>query len=121
IEANVHGVDMDPFLCELSATFLRMVLARHIRQAGYEPVFNVQHGDGLGSGTLLVGGYGLVLCNPPYRILTPYETIPYAADYGNLMRGQPNLYTLYLGRAMSLLRESGTAVFLTQMSFLSGQ
>lgn len=121
IEANVHGVDMDSFLCQLSVTFLRMVLARHIGEAGYDPVFRVQTGDGLDAGALSAGEYGLVLCNPPYRKMTRTETGPYAAEYGNLMRGQPNLYTLFIGRAISLLRASGTAVFLTPMSFLSGQ
>lgn len=121
IEANVHGVDMDAFLCQLSVTFLRMVLSRHIEAASYDPEFRVTTGDGLVLSALPSGSYGLVLCNPPYRKMTRAETGPYCAEYGKLMRGQPNLYTLFIGRAMSLLRVSGTAVFLTPMSFLSGQ
>lgn len=121
IERNLHGVDLDPFLCLLSKTFLRIVLSRHIITARDEPNFQVTVGDGLGQAPLGTGGYSLVLCNPPYRKMTRAETVPYVDDYGPLMQGQPNLYTLFIARAMALLRETGTAVLLTPMSFVSGK
>lgn len=121
IEANLHGMDIDPFLCKLSTIFLRMVVAKHIIKAGYEPNFHVQCGDALISKTLGVGTYGLVLCNPPYRKLARTEVAPYAFDYRNLIHGQPNAYTLFIGLATSLVKSNGLAVFLTPMSFISGQ
>ena len=121
IEKSVHGVDMDPFLCLLSKTFLRTVLARHIAAAGYDPDFRINVGDGLRYAGLELGSFGLVLCNPPYRKMTRAETAPYIEGFGQLMRGQPNLYMLFIARAMGLLREKGVAVFLTPMSFLSGK
>ncbi|EOX9655850.1 Eco57I restriction-modification methylase domain-containing protein [Pseudomonas aeruginosa] len=121
IEANVHGTDIDPLLCELSTGFLRMVLAEHITAAGREPNFIVAVDDGLSSPRLPVSSYRLVLCNPPYRKMTAAEAQPYRAELGQLMLGQPNLYTLFIGRAMKLLQEGGSAVFLTPMSFVSGR
>jgi hypothetical protein len=121
IERSLHGVDTDPFLCFLSKAFLRVVLAPHITMAGYEPDFQINVGDGLSCAGLGTGFYELVLCNPPYRKMTRAETEPYIDGYGALMRGQPNLYMLFIARAMELLRERGTAVFLTPMSFLSGK
>jgi adenine-specific DNA-methyltransferase len=121
IERSVHGVDTDPFLCFLSKTFLRIVLAPHIATARYEPHFQISVGDGLSCDCLDSDFYELVLCNPPYRKMTRAETEPYIDGFGALMRGQPNLYMLFIARAMGLLRERGTAVFLTPMSFLSGK
>lgn len=121
IEANVHGADIDPLLCELSTGFLRMVLAKHIVSSGREPNFVVTVDNGLSSPRLPVGSYRLVLCNPPYRKMTAAEAQPYRAEFGHLMLGQPNLYTLFIGRAMGLLQEGGSAVFLTPMSFVSGR
>ncbi|MBI4755037.1 MAG: N-6 DNA methylase [Betaproteobacteria bacterium] len=121
LEVNLHGADIDPLLCELSIGFLRMVLAEHIAAAGREPNFLVALDDGLSTTCLRAGSYRLVLCNPPYRKLTSAEAYPYRAELGHLMLGQPNLYTLFIGRAMGLLGDGGSAAFLTPMSFVSGR
>jgi hypothetical protein len=98
-----------------------MVLVEHITAARREPNFVVMVDDGLSSPCLPVGSYRLVLCNPPYRKMTAAEAQPYREELGHLMLGQPNLYTLFIGRAMGLLHEGGSAVFLTPMSFVSGR
>lgn len=121
LEANLYGCDSDPFLCELSATFLRMVLAEHIASAGREPSFKIQTGDGLAAFEPQVGTFSVVLCNPPYKKLAKDETAPHADSYADVIKGQPNLYTLFMRRSMRLLASNGTAVLLTPMSFLSGQ
>jgi hypothetical protein len=121
IEANLFGVDTNPFLCELSVTFLRMVLAKHIQAAKREPTFNVVCGDGLGAVQGAQGTFQLVLCNPPYRKMSKSEVVPYLPAYGHIMHGQPNLYALFFCQAMALLRPVGLAVLLTPMSYLSGR
>ena len=121
LEANLYGCDNDAFLCELSATFLRMVLATHIASAGREPSFKIQTGDGLTAFETQVGTFSVVLCNPPYKKLAKDETAPHAGSYADVIKGQPNLYTLFMRRSMRLLATKGTAVLLTPMSFLSGQ
>lgn len=121
IENHLFGVDTDQFLCELSATFLRMILAEHIRTAGREPKLNVRCEDGLREFADEKGTFQLVLCNPPYRKLNKLEITPYLESYGHIVRGQPNLYTLFFCKAVELLAPDGSAVLLTPMSFLSGQ
>lgn len=121
LEANLYGCDSDTFLCELSAAFLRMVLAEHIASVGREPNFKVQAGDGLTTFENQLGTFTLVLCNPPYKKLTRDETASLVVPYADVIKGQPNLYTLFMRRSMRLLSLNGTAVLLTPMSFLSGQ
>lgn len=121
LERNLYGCDSDTFLCELSATFLKMVLVDHIVKAGREPIFNIRLGDGLTAFKNDLGSFKLVLCNPPYKKLTREELAPYLELYADILKGQPNLYALFMRRAMHLLKANGTAVLLTPMSFLSGQ
>lgn len=121
LEANLYGCDSDAFLCSLSATFLRMVLAEHIANARREPRFQIKCGDGLRAFETQVGTFSVVLCNPPYKKLTKDETAPHVGSYADVIKGQPNLYTLFMRRSMRLLAPKGRAVLLTPMSFLSGQ
>ena len=121
LEANLYGCDNDAFLCELSETFLRMVLSEHIESAGREPTLNIQLGDGLTAFENQVSTFSLVLCNPPYKKLAKAEAAPYLGPYADVIKGQPNLYTLFMRRSTRLLASKGKAVLLTPMSFLSGQ
>lgn len=121
LEANLYGCDNDAFLCELSATFLKMVLAEHIESAGREPTFKIQPGDGLTAFESQVSTFSLVLCNPPYKKLTKAEAAPHLGPYADVIKGQPNLYTLFMRRSTRLLASKGKTVLLTPMSFLSGQ
>ncbi len=121
IEANLYGCDTSEFLCFLTGTFLRMVLADVIAAAGRAPQFKITLGDGLTLFPRLKGKFSLVLCNPPYRKLTQTELAPYAKAYKEVLNGQPNLYSLFIHRATELLAPTGIAGLLTPMSFLSGQ
>lgn len=121
LEENIHGCDIDPFLCRLSSIFLKMALSKRIERAGRMPTFKIRTGNGLRVFDELVGTFTLVLCNPPYRKLQRAEAIPLYKEYGEVMKGgQPNIYSLFIGRSMQLLQEKGIAALLTPMSFLSG-
>lgn len=121
IESNLYGVDTEPFLCELSLVFLRMVLAEHIINVGEEPQFNVICGDGLSALGKELQTFDLVLSNPPYRKMIRDEVKPLLEVYGSIIEGQPNLYSIFIKRASILLKPKGKAVLLTPMSFLSGK
>lgn len=121
LEANVFGCEADEFLCWLSAAFLRMAVAKTIKEAGREPVFNILHGDGLKLFEASERDFQVVLCNPPYRKMTQAELEPYLCSYSDVVKGQPNLYSLFIRRTTQLLRPSGVGAVLTPMSFLSGQ
>lgn len=121
IEKHLFGLETDPFLCKLSTTFLRMVLAEHIEATGLEPKFNVHCGDGLSALPDTVGTFDLVLSNPPYRKMTREEIEPLIDAYGSIVVGQPNLYSLFIKRASELVKPGGKSILLTPMSFLSGK
>lgn len=121
LEANVFGCEADEFLCWLSAAFLRMAVAKTIKEAGREPVFNIEHGDGLKLFEARTRGFQVVLCNPPYRKMTRADLEPYLSSYSDVVKGQPNLYSLFIRRTTRLLSPGGVGAVLTPMSFLSGQ
>lgn len=121
LEDIIFGCEADEFLCQLSAAFLRMAVAKTIKEAGREPVFNILNGDGLKLFEANNQGFQLVLCNPPYRKMTQAELEPYLSSYAEVVKGQPNLYSLFIRRTTQLLSPSGLGAILTPMSFLSGQ
>ena len=121
IESNLYGCDTSEFLCFLSESFLRMVLAELIEEAGRSPRFNIVTGDGLTQFDEQRGEFSLVLCNPPYRKMTQAELAPYVTAHKTVLNGQPNLYSLFMHRATQLLRPTGVAALVTPMSYLSGR
>jgi hypothetical protein len=121
IESHLYGIDTEPILNELSCAFLRMVLSTHIIKAQQAPKFNVVCADGLMAFNHELQSFDLVLSNPPYRKMTKEEVTPLLAEYGSVISGQPNLYSVFIKRATDLLKPKGKAVLLTPMSFLSGK
>ena len=121
IETHLFGCDSSSFLCFLSDAFLHMVLADVILKAGRSPTFKIVTGDGLSVFEEQCGEFTTVLCNPPYRKMSRIELEPYLDRYKDVLKGQPNLYSLFMYRATRLLKPSGVAGLLTPMSFLSGQ
>lgn len=120
LESNIFGCEADEFLCWLSAAFLRMAAAKAIKEAGREPVFTILHGDGLKLFEAHEKSFQVVLCNPPYRKMTQAELEPYFSSYADVVKGQPNLYSLFIRRTTQLLKPGGVGAVLTPMSFLSG-
>jgi hypothetical protein len=121
LEENIYGSDIDPFLCKLSSIFLKMALSKEIDSAGFNPSFKIRSGNGLIAFKGLIGTFDLVLCNPPYRKMARTEAIGLKSGYAEIMKGQPNIYSLFINRSTKLLKTGGTAVLLTPMSYLSGE
>lgn len=121
IEAHLYGVDMDAALCELSKHFLCMALHKEIRKAGYVPEFRIHQADSLLDLTSMFGTIDVVVCNPPYRKMSADELEPLRPEFADVIEAQPNLYGLFIGLCVRLLREGGYAAVVTPTSFLSGQ
>ena len=62
--------------------------------------------------------YDFVISNPPYYKLNKND--PQSIAMMQLNSGQPNIYTLFMALATSLLRINGEMVFITPRSFCSG-
>jgi adenine-specific DNA-methyltransferase len=121
IQSHLLGAEIDSTLCRISEFFLRMALYDDIVSAGIEPKFNIRLGDSLKVLEKLYGRIDVVICNPLYRKMKPTEVDLYRKVYGDFIEGQPNLYGLFFGLTLKLLKHDGIAGLLTPTSFLSGQ
>ncbi|MBS0343444.1 MAG: N-6 DNA methylase [Proteobacteria bacterium] len=121
IEKHLHGCDLDKTLCELSKHFLCMALHSETQKTGYVPTFKVYPANSLTHLTASFGTVDVVVCNPPYRKMTPGELEPLRDGYSDVIEAQPNLYCLFIALCVRLLRIGGRAALVTPTSFLSGQ
>ncbi|MDP9993832.1 adenine-specific DNA-methyltransferase [Variovorax boronicumulans] len=121
IEANLYGTDMDPVLCELSKHFLLMALEQEVSETGWVPAFKVHPADSLRELDRMFGTMDVVVCNPPYRKMVAKELEDIREAYADVIEAQPNLYGLFIGLCVRLLRPGGYVALVTPTSFLSGR
>jgi adenine-specific DNA-methyltransferase len=62
--------------------------------------------------------YDMVICNPPYYKLKKNSAEGVAM--ARIIKGQPNIYVLFMAMAAKLLKTGGQMVFLTPRSYFSG-
>lgn len=62
--------------------------------------------------------FDLIISNPPYRKIA--KDAPESQGMLDVVYGSPNLYFLFMGMSISLLRENGEMVFIVPRSWTSG-
>lgn len=62
--------------------------------------------------------FDIIISNPPYFKLSKNDARSIAAK--ELVSGQPNIYSIFMGIASKLLNENGELIFITPRSFASG-
>lgn len=62
--------------------------------------------------------YDLVICNPPYYKLK--RNSPEAIAMNEIVKGQPNIYVLFMAMAAKLMSNQGQLVVLTPRSYCTG-
>lgn len=62
--------------------------------------------------------FDVIISNPPYFKLSKNDERVLAVQ--ELVSGQPNIYSLFMGIASKLLKQSGELIFITPRSFASG-
>lgn len=62
--------------------------------------------------------YDFIISNPPYYKLK--NDSPYVSLMSNIIRGQANIYSLFMALCAKLLKEDGQIVLLTPRSYCSG-
>ncbi|MBN2650105.1 MAG: N-6 DNA methylase, partial [Prolixibacteraceae bacterium] len=77
-------------------------------------VFNVSTLFGLEK----VNQYDYIISNPPYFKISKTDKRAIAAK--ELVYGQPNIYSLFMGVAAKLLKQDGELIFITPRSFAAG-
>lgn len=121
VETHVIGWERDPVLAYISRTFLGLVMEAEAGVAGCALDPNIDVADSLSRVERdNKQGFDVVLCNPPYRKISAKELPTFRARYGDLIAGQPNLYTIFSAAAMKLARPGGIVTLLTPTSFISG-
>lgn len=65
-----------------------------------------------------VPNFDIIISNPPYFKLSKEDKRTIAAQ--ELVSGQPNIYSIFMGIAAKLLSENGELIFITPRSFASG-
>ena len=63
--------------------------------------------------------YDVCCINPPYFKYSA-KTSPYAKSMAHLFKGDPNIYALFVAKALSLLAPKGELIFITPRSFTNG-
>lgn len=69
-------------------------------------------------GTGNVRKYDYIISNPPYFKISKSDKRSIAAK--DLVYGQPNIYSLFMGLSAKLLNENGELIFITPRSFAAG-
>ena len=62
--------------------------------------------------------YDIIISNPPYYKLNKKDIERYKS--GEIIPGQPNIYSLFMAVSAGMLNENGQMVFITPRSFCSG-
>jgi len=119
IQGHLYGRDKDAVLCELSKQFLCMALYKEIKQTNCLPEFKVSQADSLLELVSMFDTIDVVVCNPPYRKMAADELRHLRKSVGDVIEIQSNLYGLFVGLCVRLLRAGGYAALVTPTSFLS--
>jgi adenine-specific DNA-methyltransferase len=121
VEGHVSGFELDEFLCELSGAFLNMALYEHVCRAGRILKPRIVRGDALTTALRFTGHFDVVVSNPPYRKLTAKEFASLPQTYQPLVRGQPNVYALFIALSLRLTTTGGSLGLLTPAGFFGGR
>ncbi len=121
IEKHLIGTEKDPVLCELCKQFLCMALYNEITKTGHIPSFTVVQADSLTTLSRFFDSMDVVVCNPPYRKMKNDELDLLRPEFDEVIEGQCNLYGLFIGLCVRLLKKGGFAALVTPTSFLSGR
>lgn len=70
-------------------------------------------------GQRAAGSFDVVIANPPYFKISRDD--PRASAVSEVVRGQPNIYALFMAVGAAMLRPHGDFVFITPRSFASGR
>ena len=122
IEIVVYETDhtVIPFT-EVSLNYLKKWL--HVRGVKFTYIlhqsdFVLANSDTLENQDRKIEYYDLVIANPPYFKVQKKDSRARISD--SIVHGQPNIYSIFLYTAATLLKENGQLIFIIPRSFTSG-
>lgn len=128
-EVNVVAYETDPDLqsaLEISLAYLERWAAKRkltVRASVEKRDFILAQDQILGTTRQLFHSRGtkpfdVVIANPPYFKIPKCD--PRAQGATAVVRGQPNIYAIFMAAGAALLRDGGELIFITPRSFASG-
>lgn len=114
---RLQGVELDPFAAWMTRVLLEAAVMPLCVSAKRRLADVVLVGDALQPRDL--GGFDLVIGNPPYGRLKLSEEM--REHYARSLYGHANLYGLFTDLALRLVKPGGVIAYLTPTSFLGGQ
>jgi adenine-specific DNA-methyltransferase len=130
VSSRVFGVDIDPQACSSARAVVRSAIGRATGVAAPEGFFesNIVKADFLLEPLDDVlsahsSSFGLIIGNPPYVSTTRMDAAYKAGLRARFTtaRGRFDLYTLFMERAIALLRDGGRFAFITPDKFLASE
>jgi adenine-specific DNA-methyltransferase len=118
LRSRLCGYELDPFAAWLSGVFLDATLNETLGFVGDDTFAVVEVGDSLARPEP-VGGFDLVIGNPPYGRIRLGASA--RATYKRGLYGHANLYGLFLDRALREAKAGGVIGYVTPTGFLSGE
>lgn len=130
LNRNIYGFDIQPLavlLTRLQLLLISLPILRRLKKYD-ENVFEtlsfpyIDLCDPLSNPKQYwdLAPYDIVLGNPPF-LKAIRSQLPFVAHYEDILRGQPNLYQLFLWWAMRATRAGGRIVFLVPQPIRAGQ
>jgi len=107
--------ELEPALVECLHIVCR-ALQQKCRLLGIKFRYSVHHKDFLLEN--IHGKFDIIISNPPYFKLRKDD--PRSLAHRHVVYGQPNIYSLFMARCASLLKDCGNLCFLTPRSWTSG-
>lgn len=119
LESRLVGFEIDAFSAWLSAVLVDVIALPVAIAAGRRLTNLVRTADTLATDINKIGGFDLVIGNPPYgKVRLDLAT---RAKFQRSLYGHANLYGLFTDTAMHLCTPGGLIGFVTPTSFLGGE
>ncbi len=122
IELVAYETDQDLIsLAQQSLTYLKSWLELHDVKLDFVLLvsdFVLSNSDTLDNQDRTTECFDLIISNPPYFKLPKSDGRVKAAN--SVVHGQPNIYSIFLYTAATLLEQDGQLIFITPRSFASG-
>lgn len=121
-EINVTCYEIDKNLIDVVSNVFSC-LQKWVQSRGKKFTFNIINEDFILSNSLTLNGnksdkYDIVITNPPYFKISREDIRTKAAN--EFVSGHANIYALFIGVSLTLLKSNGQIIFISPRSFASG-
>lgn len=123
INANIYELDKTIFYSlKENIQLLKNILKTKYRITLNYKIYNndfITKNSSKWNGSVDCKLYDIIISNPPFNKIN--QTSKEALAMMDIVYGQPNIYTLFIGMSLKLLKEKGVYVVISPRNYLSGE